>query len=332
MNVLSLFDGISCGRVALERAGIQVDKYYASEIDKYAIKVSEKNYPGIIRLGDITKLKYSNGVLYDEYDENADEDAQLYNKAFAIKFDLVIGGSPCQNLSLAGNGTGLDGEKSKLFFEYVRILHEVNPRYFLLENVKMKKEYMDVISTHLGVEPICINSSLLSAQNRNRLYWTNIPNILQPEDKGIILKDIIEDAITDRDKSYCINANYWKGASYEQYIKKSRRQLVCSQVGVANIRGNDCIRRVYSVDAKCPTLTTMGGGHREPKIAVDGDTWRKLTPRECERLQTLPDDYTEGVSNTQRYKCLGNGWTVDIIAHILKNIKGGDINGNNINV
>ena len=328
MNVLALFDGMSCGRLALDRAGIKVDKYYASEIDKYAIQVSQKNYPDTIQLGDIKN----------------------WNNWKLPKIDLILGGSPCQGFSMAGQHLNFEDERSKLFFEFVKCIKHFKPRYFLLENVKMKKEFQDIISDLLGVQPIEINSALLSAQSRKRLYWTNIPDVTQPKDKNIYLKDILEDdSITDRDKSYCIDANYHKGANYEQYKNKHRRQLVgtnrCIQVGEANLRGHDSIKRVYSPEGKSPCLTTMGGGHREPKVSVIRDKsksiraggrlsydrhewdsadelhWRKLTPLECERLQTVPDNYTEGVSNTQRYKMLGNGWTVDVIAHIIQSIK-----------
>ncbi len=306
MNVLSLFDGISAGQVALERAGIKVDKYYASEIDKYAIQVTQKNYLDTVQIGDVTKVSYENGIL--EY-ENVMQDVG--------KIDLLIGGSPCQGFSFAGKQLNFEDERSKLFFEYVRLLEETKPKYFLLENVKMKKEYQDVITKYLGVEPIEINSALVSAQTRKRLYWTNIPNIEQPKDKKIMLKDVIEGegikvdreksfaiiasigrttpreyfyknqgqmVFVDRDKAYCIDANYYKGANWQQYISKARRQLVI-----------EFINNNYLV--------------------------RKLTPIECERLQTLPDNYTEGISNSQRYKCLGNSFTVDVIAHIFKSLK-----------
>lgn len=258
MNVLSVFDGMSCGRIALERAGIPVTNYYASEIDKYAIQVASKNYPDTHHIGDVTQVNPDN----------------LPN------IDLLIGGSPCQGFSFAGKQLNFDDERSKLFFEFVRLLKELKPKYFLLENVRMKKEYQDIISEYLGVEPIKINSSLVSAQNRVRLYWTNIPNVTQPNDKGIVLKDIIESGEVDRDKSHCLDANYFKGGNLKSYFEKHRRQLVFS-----------------------------GEAH-----------YRKLTPIECERLQTVPDNYTDGVSNTQRYKMLGNGWTVDVISHIFKGI------------
>ena len=293
---------MSCGQIALDQLGIDVDKYYASEIDKYAIQITQKNYPNTIQVGDICKL-----------DPKDFQDV-----------DLIMGGSPCQGFSFAGKQLAFDDPRSKLFFEFVRMVEGIKPKYFLLENVRMKKEYLQVITDMLGVEPIFINSALVSAQSRQRYYWTNIPNIKEPEDRGIVLKDILEnDFSSEKDKSYCIDANYFKGASVEQYKKKSRRQLVSKpkQVGIAtDINGHDILKRVYSPEGKSPTLNSMGGGNREPKVAQKNLTWRKLTPLECERLQTVPDNYTEGVSNTQRYKMLGNGWTVEVIKHILGNM------------
>ena len=359
-NVLSLFSGCSMDRVALDRAGINVRWHMASEIDKYAIQVAKRNHPDIHHIGDVTRCEH----LWTEYNYP--------------KVDIMIGGSPCQGFSFAGKQLNFDDPRSKLFFEFVKLKNLLKPKYFLLENVRMKKEHQDVISEHLGVEPIAINSRLVSAQNRYRLYWTNIPNVTQPEDKGILLQDILEDGIVDRDKSHCLDANYFKGGNLKSYFEKHRRQLVFStdglcHVGDADLKGHDSIKRVYHPQGKAPTLTTMGGGHREPKVLcgawrgrytidgvrqdhkqkvagltkqrlevrTDGKTnslttvqkdnvavdikdlhWRKLTPLECERLQTLPDWYTnQGVSNTQRYKMLGNGFTVDVIAHILKGIK-----------
>jgi predicted phage terminase large subunit-like protein len=255
MNVLSLFDGMSCGQIALKKAGITVDNYYASEIDKYAIQIAKKNFPDMIHIGDVTK------VIGSELP----------------KIDLLIGGSPCQGFSFAGKQLNFDDPRSALFFEFVRLLKECKPKYFLLENVRMKQEFQDVISEHLGVQPIKINSSLVSAQNRVRLYWTNIPNVVQPDDKEIVLKDILETGIVDRDKSFCIDANYFKGGNLKSYFEKHRRQLVFSKdglchVGDADLKGNDSIKRVYHPDGKSPTLTTMGGGHREPKILCGA--WR----------------------------------------------------------
>ena len=304
MNVLSLFDGMSCGRIALERAGVHVTNYYASEIDKFAIKVARKNCPDTIQHGDVKDVKatdFPNGI------------------------DLLIGGSPCQGFSFSGKRLDFDDPRSKLFFEYVRLLRDLKPKWFLLENVRMKQECQDVISDHLGVKPIAINSSLVSAQNRYRLYWTNIP-FTELEDRKIMLKDILEDGFTDRDKSHCLDANYFKGGNLKSYFEKHRRQLVFSKeglchVGEADVNGSQIIRRVYHPSGKGPALTTCTGGHREPKISIDEKGWRKLTPKECERLQTVPDGYTDHVSNTQRYKMLGNGWTIDIIVHFLRNIK-----------
>mgnify|MGYP003624831647 FL=1 len=434
INVLSLFDGMSCGQIALDRLGVKVNKYYASEIDKYAMTIAKKNYPNIEHIGDVTQV---DGTKLD-------------------KIDLMIGGSPCQGFSFAGKQLNFSDPRSALYFEFVRLLKETKPKYFLLENVRMKKEFQAVITKDLGVEPIMINSSLLSAQNRVRLYWTNIPNVTQPNDLGIVLKDIIEDGVTDRTKSHCLDANYFKGGNLKSYFEKHRRQLIFSKdglchVGDADLKGNDSIKRVYHPDGKSPTLTTMQGGHREPKVLVksiqvgtvnkggqgdriyspegkgisltaqsggtagngnmlivggafrgryqedgstkqeleirpdektntvttvqkdnvliiaeatkkgyteieDGNcfdatfptsktrrgrnmkdksncltaanydymryehpTYRKLTCLECERLMTVPDNYTEGVSNTQRYKMLGNGWSVDVIKHIFSN-------------
>ena len=372
MNVLSLFDGMSCGRIALDKAGIPVTNYFASEIDKYAIQVAKANYPDTIHIGDVQQ------VMWPETFEG-------------MKIDLLLGGSPCQGFSMAGKRLNFDDPRSKLFFEYVRILKECKPKYFLLENVRMKQESQDIISEYLGVQPVAINSSLLSAQNRYRLYWTNIP-FDTPQDLGIKLQDILEDDfITDREKSHCLDANYFKGGGMSNlrvYFDKSRRQIVFSKdglchVGDADIKGHGYNKRVYHPEGKSPSLCAASGGNLEPKVMVnpasivgrrlqDGvrkdddksipitqclevhehdksrclstiskDTlisilsqgryedaytkemrplWRKLTPLECERLQTVPDGYTNHVSNSQRYKMLGNGWTVDVVAHILKGV------------
>ena len=304
INVLSLFDGMSCGQIALEKAGIEVDKYYAAEIDKYAIKVAKANYPDMIHLGDVREVK-------------ADS---------LPKIDLLIGGSPCQGFSFAGKQLNFDDPRSKLFWEYVRLLKDLKPKYFLLENVKMKKESMDVITEALGVEPVFINSNLVSAQNRQRYYWTNIPMDKLPDDKGIVLADILENGNVDRDKSHCIDANYFKGGNLKSYFEKHRRQLVFSDdgmchVGDADLKGHDYNRRVYHPDGKGPSLCASSGGNLEPKTYIKPNSWRKLTPLECERLQTVPEGYTDHVSNTQRYKMLGNGWTVDVIKHIFEGVK-----------
>jgi DNA-cytosine methyltransferase len=298
---------MSCGQIALHRLGIDVEKYVASEIDKYAISVAKKNFPNMIHVGDVRDVKV------------------------AEHFDLIMFGSPCQGFSFAGNNLNFDDPRSKLFFEAVRILEEaktINPNVkFLMENVRMKKESEQVITDLLGVEPIAINSSIFSAQSRYRLYWTNLEVGEIPQDKGIVLKDILEDDyITDRDKSHCIDANYFKGGNLKSYFEKHRRQLVFSKdglchIGDADLKGHDAIKRVYHSEGKSPTVTTMGGGHREPKVFEEPKAWRKLTPLECERLQTVPDNYTNHVSNTQRYKMIGNGWTIDVIAFLLSDLK-----------
>ncbi len=385
MKVLSLFDGISCGRVALERAGIAVECYYASEIDKYATAVSQKNYPDIIRLGDIRNIDFTQ---------------------FIGKIDLIIGGSPCQDLSIAKqNRQGLSGERSGLFWKFVEAVQVIKPKYFLLENVaSMSKENRAIISDALGVEPVLINSALVSAQQRKRLYWCNWP-VEQPKDKNIYLKDILESGLPYTDKSYCLTSNY-NGAYFSHGVITKQRSMVaeligcalrtreygkqlevrkdnkanamtsvttdsmvCGGIGVKSVNkfqeikkfnpdksdtlvagyyrapynqqatgvftplvigacGKPCQgNRVYSVRGKSVCLSANGGGKGAKtglyKIDLpDGDYYvRKLTPIECERLQTLPDDYTSGVSNTQRYKMIGNGWTVDVIAHIFRELK-----------
>lgn len=447
VNVLSLFDGISCGQQALERLGVEVDKYYASEVDKYAISITQKNYPDTVQLGDVTKWR--------EWDIDW------------ASIDLVMGGSPCQGFSMAGKQLAFDDPRSALFFVFVDIRNHIqkfNPNVkFLLENVRMKKDHLDVISQYMGVEPVMINSALVSAQNRVRFYWCNW-EITQPEDRGILLKDILETGEVDRDKSLAVTTRV-AGATPKRYLEKHQHQMVfvagigdkdragdgkklsrnypqgrrvysdqgkaatlsaqgvgsigghtgiyeitggamrgrynadgkteqqlevqntgksnsittvqkdslCVHVGTADLKGHDSIKRVYSPDGKSPTLTTMGGGHREPKVAIKsvgeanarqrrnmkrldekgfsltataykGDqsngmtnitnnlTWRKLTPLECERLQTVADNYTaQGVndkgetvpiSNTQRYRALGNGWTVEVIKHIFGGLYG----------
>lgn len=285
-NVLSLFDGMSCGQIALNRANIHYSNYYASEVDPFAIKVTQKNYPNTIQLGDVSKIDLEK----------------------LPKIDLLIGGSPCQGFSFAGKQLNFNDPRSKLFFEFYKILQKLKPKYFLLENVKMKKEFMDVISNHLDVEPTLINSSLFSAQNRERLYWTNINFEKKITDKNLKLKNII--GLHD---------------SYEKYpyVKNDKQGFssLCFCVGMANLKTHDVRRRVYSDKGKSPTLTTATGGYHAQKVAVDDNYWRYLTPEEYEKLQTVEVGYTSGVSNSQRYKMLGNGWTVDVIAHIFKGIK-----------
>jgi len=279
-----LFDGISCGQVALERAGIKINTYYSSEIDRYAIQITQKNYPSTIQLGDIINIDFSQ---------------------FINKVDLIIGGSPCQDLSIAKKGgQGLEGNKSGLFWKYVESLEIIKPKYFLLENVaSMKKADKEIISNALGVEPILINSSLVSGQNRNRLYWTNIPNVQQPEDKGVLLKNVINKGINKNDLIHTQKAlDYMSrkvsgGRNHWDFMHHS------------DIKNNKSSAIVANFFKGVPY-----------NVLIDSDCIRKFDPVECERLQTLPDNYTEGISNTQRYKSIGNGWTVDVIVHILKNI------------
>lgn len=305
MNVLSLFDGISCGRIALERAGIKVDNYYASEIDTYALKISKKNYPDIKQVGSVIEL----------------------DTAKLPKIDLVMGGSPCQSLSSCGDKTGFKG-KSGLFWEFVRILNglkQKNPNiYFLLENVLTKKEWEQTITDSLGVEPIFINSSLVSGQSRKRNYWTNIPNIEQPKDKGIYLKDILQE-----------NASH-----IYNYSKKS---LLCfdTEVRKDKIKNMDLQDRKYYVpnfadlknpkvfvDRKKSLCITANYQKQMPlnymrsqgQLVFDNDNIRRLTPNECELLQNLPLNYTEGIPDAHRYTTIGNGWTVDVIAHIFRQL------------
>ena len=280
MNVLSLFDGMSCGRLALERAGIDVGSFFASEIDPMAIKVAMKNYPDTIQIGDVTKVSGKD----------------------LPKIDLLIGGSPCQSLSSAGDGSGFDG-KSGLFYEWTRLLEECRPKWFLLENVRMKKEWQDVITGILGVDPALIDSCLVSAQNRKRLYWTNIPLSGMPEDKKIFIEDILESGFDQK---------YW--------LPEKNAALLSAKVDITGAPDVCCIdvyNRRYKKDRKCPTLTHPC--HNSIRLLQDG-RFRKLTPVECERLQTVPDGYTEGVSDTHRYAMLGNGWTADVIAHIFKGL------------
>ena len=300
MNVLSLFDGMSCGRIALNRAGIQVNNYYASELDKNAIKVSQANHPDIEHLGDVTKWR--------EWDIDWGS------------IDLLLGGSPCQGFSFAGKQLAFNDPRSALFFVYVDILNHIksiNPNVkFMLENVRMKKEFLDIISEQLGVEPIFINSALVSAQNRQRYYWCNW-DVEQPKDKGILLKDIIEDFTTVQKDNLVIKS-----------VNDNNRVKVITENdrgyrphrGDVKSTGISELGRIMKHNSTTDALTTS----HQPKLALNDDIknlqYRKLTPIECERLQTVPDNYTNHVSNTQRYKMLGNGWTVDVIAHILKGL------------
>ena len=301
MNVLSLFDGMSCGQIALNRANIQYKNYFASEIDKNAIKVTQHHYPNTVQLGDVTKIEF-----------------------IASKIDLLIGGSPCQGFSFAGKQLNFDDPRSKLFFEFVRLIDECKPTYFLLENVVMKKEYEDVITQYLGVEPIKINSSLVSAQNRVRLYWTNIPNVKEPEDRNISLSDILEDdsiinpgAIRGRrlNKATIIGRRLNPDGKRKDY-DKDIPITQCLEVRATNTNKSNCLTTVD----KDNVLTTMPIG-RHPNAFKDKLPFRYYTLKEYERLQTIPENYTSVVSTSQAKKMIGNAWTVDVIAHIFSYMK-----------
>lgn len=278
ISVLSLFDGMACGYEALKRAGIPVSCYGASEIDPYAMKIALKNHPDIVHIGSIENWR---------------------NWGFSAgDFDLIIGGSPCQGFSGAGEGLNFSDPRSKLYFEFEEIIKTLKPKWWLLENVRMKKQWADIITQRLGVQPVLINSALVSAQNRERLYWANFP-IKQPEDRGILLKDII---LHQNDQFTMIQGNraVWWEKNKEFQLKKAYSALdpkkaICMMA------------RQYA---------SWNGNF----ITVKPNEIRQLHPIECERLQTLPDNYTEGVSNTQRYKMIGNGWTVEVIKEIFQGI------------
>jgi len=394
MNVLSLFDGMSCGQLALDRLNIKVENYFASEVDKYAMKVAKKNYPDTKHIGDIRSIDPST----------------------LPKIDLLIGGSPCQGFSVSGKMKGsstksgidvtsleqyielknqgfeFDGQ-SYLFWEYVRIWKDVKPTYFFLENVRVTKKWLPMFNEAMGVKPIMINSALVSAQNRVRYYWTNIPNLCQPNDKGIILQDVLENGysteeMTNKGRSHCLTARYsgavwWnsierkqrtmvavKGAAKRNQKSGSEKQLNVRQDEKSNCvvssfpdRLNGCVeyptentdesmiidsstKKLYvreatkkgyvevedgdCFDYAVPNSKTRRGRSMKDKsnclqtsnsfMRYEHPSYRKLTPMECERLQTVPDGYTDCVSNSQRYKMLGNGWTIDVITHIFKNI------------
>ena len=275
MNVLSLFDGISCGQLALSKTGHKVSNYYSSEIDQHAMNVTRENFPNTTFIGDVVNVTTESLPV----------------------IDLLLAGSPCQGFSSNGGQLGFEHKQSKLFWHFIRLLRAINPTYFLLENVSMKKEWRDIISREVGVEPICINSQLVSAQSRKRYYWTNIPGIEQPADRGLTIFDILElpaaanqQMLTRAKKAYCLTATH------------------------GNCLGKDGL----PIPSEIIHNTKR---HQRTCILDPTGDWRMLTPVECERLQTVPDGYTACVSQRQRYRALGNGWTVDVIAHILSKIK-----------
>lgn len=301
MKCLSLFDGISCGRVALERVGLPVTSYHAWEIEPNSIQISRNNYPDIEQHGDVTK-----------------EDFSKYHGC-----DLLMGGSPCQGFSTSGKGLNFDDPRSKLFFEFIRAVKETEPQYFLLENVNMKREWRDTITEYMGVDPILINSSLVSAQSRPRLYWTNIPGVTAPPDKGITLEEILEDndlthpgAIRGRrlNKATIVGRRL-DGRGHRQDYNKNIPITQCLEVRRTNTDKSNCITTVD----KDNVLTTLPPG-RYPNAFNGEYPFRYYTTREYERLQTLPDGYTKGVPESAARKAIGNAWTVDIIAWILSHI------------
>jgi len=280
---------MSCGQIALNRANIKYDTYYASEINSNSIKITQKNYPNTIQLGDITLL---------------DED-KLKELG---RIDLLIFGSPCEDLSITKSKTrqSLDGQKSKLFWEAIRIKDLIKPRWFMMENVaSMNEESKNLITQYIDVKPIMINSNIFSAQDRERLYWTNIPVDDLPEDKGLVLKDIMEQ---DAAEKYYYN----KPFEFHGWDKKV--------IATLDLKTHEMLKRVYNPNFKCATLTAVQGGYQEKKV-YDNGRCRKLTPIEYERLQTVSDNYTYGVSDTARRSMCGDGWTIDVIAHIFKSIK-----------
>jgi len=309
MKVLSLFDGISCARVALEKAKIPVEEYFASEIDKYAVQTALKNYPSTIQVGDVRGVNDKWIAGYHNWG-----------------LDLLIGGSPCQDLSVAKkNREGLKGARSGLFYEYLRILREMKPKYFILENVaSMPQEAKEEISRELGVQPILINAALVSAQTRKRLFWTNILNVVLPEDRGIYLKDILLEQVDE--KYICTNINNWR---IYKSIRGGNEKSKALTATMFKGSGNDGMTTI-----RVGTLNSGGQGDRSVALSANGGgrgaktglyevygKVRRLTPMECERLQCVPDNYTAGCSDTQRYKMLGNAFNADVVAHILSFIK-----------
>lgn len=278
MNVLSLFDGISCGRLALNRAGIAYDNYFASEIDKHALSVANRHFPDNIQMGDIRDIDLDS----------------------LPKIDLLIGGSPCTGFSVIGKGLNFEDKQSKLFFNYVNIMQKVKPQFFLLENVHMKKEWRDIISGHMGVEPIYINSNLVSAASRRRYYWTNIPNVTIPEDRNIVLGDVWDE--TDNnwlDGKRLERAHYYSETHKKRPLHKYAR----------------------TKRDKSPAIiasSSYGLFTKNFQMLFDeaAQKYRFMNDLEKERCMTLPDNYTDGLGKTARAKCIGNGWTVDVVSHI----------------
>jgi DNA (cytosine-5)-methyltransferase 3A len=296
LNILSLFDGISCGQLALERAGIKIDNYYASEIKECAIKVTKAHFPNTIHIGDVTKVRYKNGILYTEKGN------------YQVDIDIIIGGSPCQDFSpikwINWESKGLDGEKSKLFYEYLRILKQVNPKYFLLENVKMKKQSEEDLNTFLGVQGLHINSKLVSYQSRPRIYWTNIPGITVPEDRKINFQDY-----KSKDYEYCKQFKVKRTPSRERMWNSGNG--INNKVSCANVTNAE---KVYCITRKQDRCPNSG-------LIEFEDFCRYLTREEIEQAQTLPKGYTDMLTYSQMQDVCGDGWTVDVLSHLFKNIE-----------
>lgn len=311
MNVLSLFDGMSCGQIALERAGISVDTYYASEIKQEGITVTQDNYPNTVQVGDITKLEYREGIL-----DNMEREWDIG------QVDLLMGGSPCQNFSvicIPEKRTGLKGDKSSLFYEYLRLLKEVKPRYFLLENVSsMKKEDKEAISSYLGVHPVRINSSLVSAQMRDRLYWTNIPVNTLPTDKEIKLEEILEEGYSHRKKALCLLEGYSRPTK-TPYRKMRRHEKSFNTLIFKSKQHYEKCMDLYNKHLKGLSAKEADEVAKRIDLGVFEGV-RDLSQVEMERLQTVPEGYTSKLNRNESASVLGDGWTVDVIVHILKGI------------
>jgi DNA-cytosine methyltransferase len=306
LNVLSLFDGKSCGQIALERSGFNVDNYFASEVESFPMQLTQYHYPNTKQLGDVTKWR--------EWE--------------LPEIDLLMGGSPCQGFSRQGTQLNFDHPQSKLFFEFVDVLKAVKPKYFLLENVFMKNEWRDIISDYLGVGYVELNSKLVSAQNRPRLYWTNIP-FNMPEDKNIVLKDILEDVPTNGFIEY-------KGLKIDPTVSENSISLI--DVIDGEVRISQTVKKGYivaedgdGINLSFPTSKSRRGRVIKQKSSTIDTACnlcvfykgaiRRFTITEIERLQTLPDGYTGIIPLKNRMKAIGNGWTVDVIAHILKGME-----------
>ena len=315
MNVLSLCDGMCCGHIALDKIGIKIDSYYASEIKKEAINATTINFPDVIQIGDVNEVYYENGILYTE------------NGNFNVKFDLVIFGSPCQSFSKAMKTdmrTGLeDHVRSGLFKECYRVLKEVNPKYFLMENVIMDDYSRDYISNLLGVQPIRINSSLVSAQIRDRYYWTNIPDVTIPEDKHIKLQDILNDGYTEREKARCLMANdshgYFNGCNWNAPARfhRSNNKAFSTMIYPDRKTYEICIEKGKELCNGRPSRAEYFNTYEGHEF----DTMRYFWKEERARLQTVPEKYVECMSEKDAANLLGDGWTVDVIAHIFKGLK-----------